>query len=73
MCIRDSIYEAYLNGYINDSFLSGYLDRMYFFKHFESFRMKGPYNLEDEMSQLIEVLDLGQKKENALMKVKNGS
>jgi len=65
------IYEAYLNEYINDSFLSGYLDRMYFLKHFESFRMKGPYNIKDEIDQLIEVLDLGQMKENAIEKIKN--
>ena len=59
----ETIYTAYLDGYLDDGDLSFYLGRMYQMKKGKRLKMESPYKMEDEINQLIEELDLNDKKE----------
>lgn len=65
----ESIYEAYLQGDIDDGAFSLYLRRMYLIKNERSFRMESPYKPEDEINQLIKKLNLEKKKLNVLQHI----
>ncbi len=57
------IYGAYLNGDIDDTAFSMYLNRMYEFKNNNRFQIESPFTSEDEIEQLISALDLTEQKE----------
>jgi hypothetical protein len=63
------VYEAYLNGDIDDGAISFYLGRMYQKRYGERLKMESPYKAEDEINQLIKYLDLEEKKARVLQKV----
>lgn len=52
------LYEAYLEGNIDDSQLSLYLGRIYTMKNGERLTMDGPYKSEDQINLLIKGLEL---------------
>ena len=63
------LYEAYLNKNIDDASISRFLGRMYRIKNGELLRMEGPFKSEDEINQLINKLNLEEKKTKALKSV----
>lgn len=65
------IYEAYLDGNIDDGAISFYLGRMYKMKNGERLRMENPYKFEDEINKLIKELNLEEKKANVQQRLKN--
>lgn len=56
------LYAAYLIEDIDDTAMSMYLGRTYEFTFRERLRMESPYKPEDEINQLIEKLNLEEKK-----------
>ncbi len=52
------LYDAYLNGDVDDTAMSMYLGRTYNFTYGESFNIESPFKPEDEINQLIEKLKL---------------
>jgi len=56
------LYKAYLNGDIEDTQLSLYLDRSYNFIFGERYQMKSPYRSEDQINILIEKLGLEERR-----------
>ncbi len=64
------VYEAYLNGDIEDGAISFYLGRMYEMKNRERLIMQNPYKSEDEINKLIKELNLEEKKANVQQKIK---
>ena len=56
------VYEAYLNGNIDDGAISFYLGRMYQMKNGERLYIESPFRPEDEINQLIKELGLEQQK-----------
>lgn len=52
------LYKAYLDGNINDTYMSLYLGRTYAFLHQEQFQMENPYTSKDEINGLIKALGL---------------
>lgn len=65
----EKVYEAYLEGDIDDGAISFYLGRMYQMKKGERLQMESPYKAEDEINQLIKELNLDEKKANAQQRV----
>jgi hypothetical protein len=55
------IYSAYKNGSIDVDALSFYLGRMYELKFGERHRMENPYQMEDEVVQLMKKLEIAGK------------
>ena len=56
------IYEAYLTGKIDENAISFYLGRMYKMKNGERLKMESPYQMKDEINQLIKGLNLENEK-----------
>lgn len=56
------LYGAYLNGDIDEGAISFYLGRMYEIQHGERLQMESPFKAEDEINQLIDFLELTEKK-----------
>lgn len=52
------LYQAYLDGHIDDSAMSMYLGRWYQMIHKTRFTMKSPFKPEDEINELIKVLKI---------------
>ena len=67
------IYEAYLTDNIDDHAISFYLGRMYEMKNGERLRMNGPYQMKDEINQLIKGLNLEKEKEEVQKRVKKNT
>lgn len=56
------LYQAYWDEDLEGGMMWLFLDRMYYFKHGERFKMKSPYMEADAIDSMIQVLDLkGQK------------
>ena len=60
------LYEAYLNGNIDDGQMSLYLERSYDIRHEKRLKMKGPYKSEDQIDLLIKGLDLEEEQAEIL-------
>lgn len=58
------LYKAYLNGDIDDTAMSLYLGRTYEKIFGERHQMENPYKSEDQINQLIQKLDLDERKAN---------
>jgi len=52
------LYQAYWDEDIESGKMWRYLDRMYFIKHGERFKMKSPYKDEDAIDTLVQMLEL---------------
>lgn len=52
------LYQAYWDEDIASGKMWGFLDRMYFHKYGERFKMENPYKDEDAIDSLIQMLDL---------------
>lgn len=55
-------YQAYWDEDIKGSQMWLFLDRMYYFKHGERFKMKSPYMEADAIDSMIQVLEIRQPK-----------
>ncbi len=58
------LYQAYLEGELEDGAIAFYLGRMYEMVNGKRLVIKGPFRSEDEINLLIKELDLEQKKAN---------
>jgi hypothetical protein len=56
------VYGAYLNGDIDDGSMSFYLGRMYQMKFGKLIDLESPFTPEEEINQLIEALELEEKR-----------
>lgn len=61
-----TIYQAYINGNIDDGAISFYLGRMYQMKFGKRLKMESPYISQDEINKLISELNLLEKKKEVI-------
>lgn len=54
----ETLYGAYLDGHLDDGDMSFYLGRMYQIKFHKRHEMDGPFNPDDELNTLINLLGL---------------
>ncbi|MDN4165853.1 hypothetical protein QWY31_10080 [Cytophagales bacterium LB-30] len=52
------LYQAYLDGNLDDNAFELFMDRMYQRKFNESFNMPSPYRVEQKIDTLIKILEL---------------
>ncbi len=57
------IYQAYLDGHIQDGAVSFYLNRIYQSEKGHRFEIESPYMPQDELDQLMDALDLSSPKQ----------
>lgn len=56
------LYKAYSENKIDDNAFALYLDRTYMFVFGESFEMSSPYQMDDRIEKLIELLEMEESK-----------
>lgn len=62
------LYQAYLEGDIDDGKFSMFLGRMYYIRNGKRFEMESPYRSDDEINQLIRELNMQQVKKKVQSK-----